>query len=408
MKLLSISKTRNIAVQFLVLLLALIFGPFALAQDPILVEDINPGISSQVGIQPRQFLEVNGKVVFPGFEGMWATDGTTIGTELIYPIGIYYTGQMFTQSGKVIFPGIESSTGMELWQTDGTAEGTHIISDLNPGPRGSVEQNQTPVTLAGRTFIRLSDGINGFEPWVTDGSEEGTRMIRDINPGSGNSGSKGFVQFNNEIYFYAYNGVNWGLWKTTSEGTDAQLIRSFPYINALVASQDLLFIVVDSQHIWISDGTSVGTTYLKNMGRSISWIREFNGRAVFNVYYDGVWITDGTLNGTQKLSADSSDGPFMQYGNILLFGGGSTYNRELWRSDGTPLGTYQLKDINPSGSSSPGLFLEFNGFVYFLASESVHGREIWRTDGTASGTVLAIEFISGLGSGQVGRLTNAM
>ncbi len=65
------------------------------------------------------------------------------------------------------------------------------------------------------------------------------------------------------------------------------------------------------------------------------------------------------------------------------------HGRELWRSDGTPSGTYLLADFNPGPASG----LEFGyGFdeevriaglgtkIFVAADDGVHGRELWRVD----------------------------
>ena len=37
---------------------------------------------------------------------------------------------------------------------------------------------------------------------------------------------------------------------------------------------------------------------------------------------------------------------------VAYFTASDSFGRELWRSDGTTLGTYRVKDINPGSSSS--------------------------------------------------------
>jgi len=46
-----------------------------------------------------------------------------------------------------------------------------------------------------------------------------------------------------------------------------------------------------------------------------------------------------------------------------------------------------LKDINPGANpSTPALFTEYNGRLYFYAASADSGTEIWSTDGTEAGT----------------------
>lgn len=65
------------------------------------------------------------------------------------------------------------------------------------------------------------------------------------------------------------------------------------------------------------------------------------------------------------------------------------HGSELWRTDGTPRGTWLVKDVLPGpDSASPSLKVEMGGNLYFLAYAADRVRELWRTNGTAAGTRL--------------------
>ena len=52
---------------------------------------------------------------------------------------------------------------------------------------------------------------------------------------------------------------------------------------------------------------------------------------------------------------------------------------------------FLVKDINLLGlprHSSPADFTVLNGALFFSAEDEEHGRELWRSDGTAVGTVI--------------------
>ena len=71
---------------------------------------------------------------------------------------------------------------------------------------------------------------------------------------------------------------------------------------------------------------------------------------------------------------------------------------ELWRTDGTLPGTFQLKDIQPgTAGSRPQRFTEYDGSLFFAADDGERGSELWRTDGTAQGTVLVRDILLGKG-----------
>ena len=73
----------------------------------------------------------------------------------------------------------------------------------------------------------------------------------------------------------------------------------------------------------------------------------------------------------------------------LFFSGANSaigYEYELWKSDGTAVGTILLNDIQPgSGSSSPRYLTNLNGTLFFTANDGTNGTELWQSDGSAAG-----------------------
>ena len=58
-----------------------------------------------------------------------------------------------------------------------------------------------------------------------------------------------------------------------------------------------------------------------------------------------------------------------------------SHGEELWMSDGTPVGTIRLTDINKgSKNSSPRDIVEGPDGIYFSAIKDKVGRELWRLD----------------------------
>ncbi|BBH39037.1 hypothetical protein myaer102_15570 [Microcystis viridis NIES-102] len=56
-----------------------------------------------------------------------------------------------------------------------------LVKDINPG-----SSNPYDLTAVGNTlFFAASDGVNGRELWKSDGTAAGTVLVKDINPGSG-------------------------------------------------------------------------------------------------------------------------------------------------------------------------------------------------------------------------------
>lgn len=107
-----------------------------------------------------------------------------------------------------------------------------------------------------------------------------------------------------------------------------------------------------------------------------------------------LWRTDGTAIGTHQV-ADLQPGPVGSFPeefcavNGLLFFSATTpaTGRELWMSDGTAAGTSMLGDLYPGPlGSKPEELFAWNGHVYFSARDDFTGRELWKSDGTQAGT----------------------
>lgn len=53
---------------------------------------------------------------------------------------------------------------------------------------------------------------------------------------------------------------------------------------------------------------------------------------------------------------------------------------ELWRSDGTEVGTVLVEDINPEGNSWPFGLRDVGGTLFFRAKDGIHGYELWTAE----------------------------
>ena len=364
-----------------------------------LLKDINPGSG---GSSPRGFAQLpNGRVVFFADDGehgqeLWVTDGTAAGTTLLRDmtpgsVGSYVELSSITpiSNGRVLFGASDGTHGTELWVTDGTAAGTLMLKDIQPGNQGSSPNLFVPLAN-GLVVFRAGESTYGSELWVTDGTQDGTNLLRDINPGPDSSFLQGMVPM----------------------GDGRTLFR---------ATDD-----VHGQEVWVTDGTTEGTILLRdiNPGTASSGAQGFtllgDGRVLFSAV-DGthgreVWVTDGTPEGT-SLVRDINPGArgsgavtfrSLGDGRAVFAGNDGTHGQELWVSDGTEAGTQLVKDINPgSGSSSPQLLGTLgDGRVLFSAIDGVHGRELWVTDGTEAGTTLVDDIVAGpQGLGSVGTMT---
>ena len=179
---------------------------------------------------------------------------------------------------------------------------------------------------------------------------------------------------------------------------------------------------VTGTELWVSDGTTGGTSLLKdlNPGSASSapdYLTVVGSRIFFsakNASGPALWVTDGTTAGTVMVKSFSSSGTssprfLTAAGNLCYFvGTDAATGSELWVSDGTAAGTRLVADVWPgANSSAPAYLTNVNGTVFFSAQSSITtgtgkkkqtvstGVELWKTNGTAAGTVLVKDIAPG-------------
>jgi len=95
----------------------------------------------------------------------------------------------------------------------------------------------------------------------------------------------------------------------------------------------------------------------------------------------------------KDIAADGSSTPqeLLVYGGNLYFVAlTSEYGLELWSTDGTEAGTQLFVEINPNGDSDIPFLRSHLGYLYFPArdgnADGIDGFQLWRSDGTELGT----------------------
>src|SRR3954464_8826918 len=91
-----------------------------------------------------------------------------------------------------------STNGDELWISDGTTNGTHLLKNIFPGSGSSSPRNFTQL---GNYLLFTATGPNGLEPWRTDGTEEGTIEVKDVRPGPDGSSPSAFTFYHGALFF---------------------------------------------------------------------------------------------------------------------------------------------------------------------------------------------------------------
>uniref|UniRef100_UPI0040475FF4 T9SS type A sorting domain-containing protein n=1 Tax=Flavobacterium sp. TaxID=239 RepID=UPI0040475FF4 len=295
------------------------------------VADINAGSNSS---SPRHFMEYNGELYFNA----------------------------------------STSFQQRLYKTSGS--GATLVTDINGN---GVGYNPKPLKVINNKLLFLaSSQAHGGELFITDGTASGTEVLLDIYPGSnGSSLNYDYLDFygelNGELYFWAREG-------------------STPF------------------SLWKTDGTPTGTVKILDPSFSggPNYMTSYDGKIYFTAYSapgenPELYVTDGTASGTglfleinpstaSNLSSGSNPNDLFVYDGYLFFSADDgTNGRELWRTNGTAVGTTMVADIfpntlNPSfgKGSNPGDFIEFNDELYFSARgydvglNQITGNELYK------------------------------
>ena len=331
--------------------------------------------------------------------------------------------------GGAVLSMYSSVSGTELWFTDGTAAGTHLIVDLMTG--GSSSSPMELAVVGGRVFYRAASNF-GNELHMSDGTALGTMLVTDIATTYADSNPLYFTPTSNGVVFSATDGLVAELYH--SDGTSA---GTYPldygvggnYIYEMTGDGSVAYLSGYAPSVGYellrTDGTQAGSVALdiNPSGGSdpehMAWI---GGRLWFGARVGTTGlepkVSDGTAAGTISLgdfspgSSSSAPNYFTACGpNLVVFSlYDPTAGREPWVSDGTPAGTQRLLDVAAgSGGSDPDNFLAVGNLVYFVAYSVAAGRELWVTDGTPAGTHLVVDLYpgaSGAAPRQLVRLQN--
>lgn len=358
---------------------------------------------------------------------LWKTDGTASGTVLVKALGSGFQGPLVGVNSLLLFGFDTATTGSEIWRSDGTDAGTYMVTDLNPGTgNGYVYPSPQSAVLDGYFYFQGPEQWNGtcngdcrpdgsnynYSPalYRTDGTAAGTTRVA-----NGGFEPNAMNVVNGKLIYAAYTGTSWTCSGTTYTAYNKVLMKvEGGTASVLKYPADIIprsgCPLAPLGNTFINTANFVNSSnYLYFRGQTES----VGGQFAYNI-----WRTDGTTEGTIQLTSFANGGNEVIANTVWDAFNTSNFNFtnlayfpirtsaagiELWRSDGTPGGTYLLKDIYAgSGDASPSEPRTVNGTTYFTANDGSNGIELWKTDGTQGGTQLVQNLNPGVASQPTG------
>lgn len=306
--------------------------------------------------------------------------------------------------GRLYFQRFEEGR-LELWRTDGTAEGTELVREL--AARLDVRTVSTDFLGGalpdGRLLFSAYDPYSGNELWISGGPGAETRPWADLCPGSCESrpgaagGGAGFVRFGDEVLFSAFvtPTEEARLFAAAGDGADPRRVSEIP-VERWLALDDRIFILerapffADPWKLWVRDGEPGLERLVQELDLQDAGALLPLGAGVLLAARDdagdvGIYFgAEDEGEALQRLATLGSESPGTTRavaGTSLAYVAFGFFDQpcRLYRTDGTPAGTFELGAVAATGAeytACPEAVEVVGDRLFFDLETPEHGREL--------------------------------
>ncbi len=327
-------------------------------------------------------------------ECLWVTDGTEAGTQ---PVRTAAGAILPRPEGLTVFKNklfcsvADDAFGNEPWVCGGTPETTYMLKNIREEVDYDKGSYPNKLTVCGNLlFFSANDGKAEYglnqQLWQTDGTPEGTQKTDSANQQIETSPYY-LTCAGQQLLFLSDSSVeHTGLWKTTGTAGSLALIKKFKTGMTNEFSQ--------------AATSLSGTFYLMLAAGDDFTVPSEKAGVVIPMKPAELWKSDGTAEGTQLVTTiDSAYGSNRIYSlnGKLYFLGGYEYGSRLWQSDGTKEGTFPLTLFHYNEHQYPFGLMEQDGKVYyFIKNKKTEELSLAVTDGKTN-SMLIENFYEGAG-----------
>ncbi|MBX7142881.1 MAG: hypothetical protein K1X79_00345 [Oligoflexia bacterium] len=265
---------------------------------------------------------------------------------------------------------------------------TLTLGALNAATSSGYIEVEEALSLGSKSILSadVSSSI-GVEPYIFDGSTGSFSLLADLNTGSATSTPSWFTKLGDRVIFLT--------------GAASRELHAYD-------------LNTGTQSLIATLGSGSSNVYSPSPAL-------LNGKVYFFGPGKKLYVTDGTTVGTAivtTLATPALVGGLISNGTQLFFKARTSLSgSEVWTSDGTAAGTFQLTDLCPGACDSL-IEYDYDGFAYngnsdrrpqffwrtgsktlFIANDGVHGPELYVIDQN-----LTVSLLKDLYPGPVGAL----
>ncbi len=157
-----------------------------------------------------------------------------------------------TSGDLLYFFGEEYPFGRELWAFDGQA--AYMVRDIAQGTESGVISTYL-TAFEDQVFFAGYTSTTGLELWTSDGTVNGTQLVQDICPGAAGSFPISLSIVNEHLFFSADNGLGEQIWKLAHASMPAVMFSNA--LDAVANSSELK--IINGLYVFKGSSENCGT-----------------------------------------------------------------------------------------------------------------------------------------------------